>query len=147
MGAVHCIHAALPHLKTVRGMIVNCPTAQALIGFSNHSGYVASKHAIHGFLDTLDMEQEGSIQFLEVIIVVNFKVFTREVWYQTSVVVRDCDKKIHEFCATSKHGLLQGTSGDSVDEKHSCSDDHRDVRPKSHILSLPLTVSGRNQNK
>ena len=67
MGAVQCIHAALPHLKTVRGMIVNCSTAQALIGFSNHSGYVASKHAIHGFLDTLDMEQEGSIQFLEVI--------------------------------------------------------------------------------
>tara|TARA_Y100001947_G_C10280477_1_gene278323 strand:+ start:92 stop:892 length:801 start_codon:yes stop_codon:yes gene_type:complete len=67
MGAVHCVHAALPHLKAVNGMIVNCSTAQALVGFSNHSGYVASKHAIHGFLDTLEMEQEGAIQFLEVI--------------------------------------------------------------------------------
>lgn len=67
MGAVHCVHAALPHLKAVGGMIVSCSTAQALVGFSNHSGYVASKHALHGFLDTLDMEQEGAIQFLEVI--------------------------------------------------------------------------------
>ena len=64
-GAVHCIHAALPHLISSKGMIVSCSTAQALVGFTNHSGYAASKHALHGFLDTLDMELNGKVQFLE----------------------------------------------------------------------------------
>ena len=64
-GAVHCIHAALPHLISSKGMIVTCSTAQAIVGFTNHSGYAASKHAIHGFLDTLDMELNGKVKFLE----------------------------------------------------------------------------------
>jgi|TARA_B110000263_G_scaffold11754_2_gene9955 short-subunit dehydrogenase len=64
-GAVHCIHAALPHLISSKGMIVTCSTAQAIVGFTNHSGYAASKHALHGFLDTLDMELDGKVKFLE----------------------------------------------------------------------------------
>ena len=65
-GAVHCVHAALPHLISTSGMIVSCSTAQAIVGFTNHSGYAASKHALHGFLDTLDMELEGKVKFLEI---------------------------------------------------------------------------------
>jgi len=65
-GAVHCIHAALPHLISSKGMIVTCSTAQAIVGFTNHSGYAASKHALHGFLDTIDMELEGKVKFLEI---------------------------------------------------------------------------------
>ena len=64
-GAVHCIHAALPHLISSEGMVVSCSTAQALVGFTNHSGYAASKHALHGFLDTLEMELNGKVKFLE----------------------------------------------------------------------------------
>ena len=64
-GAVHIIHAALPHLISSKGMIVSCSTAQAIVGFTNHSGYAASKHALHGFLDTLDMELNGKVRFLE----------------------------------------------------------------------------------
>jgi len=65
-GAVHCVHAALPHLILASGMIVSCSTAQAIVGFTNHSGYAASKHALHGFLDTIDMELEGKVKFLEI---------------------------------------------------------------------------------
>ena len=65
MGAVNCCHAALPYLKKTRGKIVSCSTAQALMGFPNHSGYVASKHALHGFLATLSMEFKGEITVLE----------------------------------------------------------------------------------
>ncbi len=64
-GAVHCIYAALPHLISSKGMVVTCSTAQAIVGFTNHSGYAASKHALHGFLDTLDMELDGKVKFLE----------------------------------------------------------------------------------
>ena len=64
-GAVHCIHAALPYLISSEGMVVSCSTAQALVGFTNHSGYAASKHALHGFLDTLEMELKGKVKFLE----------------------------------------------------------------------------------
>ncbi len=64
-GAVHCLYAALPHLISSNGMVVTCSTAQAVVGFTNHSGYAASKHALHGFLDTLDMELNGKVKFLE----------------------------------------------------------------------------------
>lgn len=67
MGAVQCCHEALKHLKANNGLIVSCSTAQALIGFPNHSGYAASKHALHGFLESLDIEMSGRINFLEVI--------------------------------------------------------------------------------
>ena len=56
MGAVNCVHAALPHLKSSRGKIISCSTGQALMGFPRHSGYAASKHALHGFLSTLAIE-------------------------------------------------------------------------------------------
>ena len=68
MGAVHCVYASLPSLKKTNGIIVSCSTAQSIIGFNNHSGYVASKHALHGFLDTIEMELQGEIKFLEVIL-------------------------------------------------------------------------------
>ncbi|NQV50262.1 MAG: SDR family oxidoreductase [Candidatus Marinimicrobia bacterium] len=68
LGAVNCCHVALPYLKETKGKIVSCSTAQALMGFPNHSGYVASKHALHGFLATLDMELQGEISILEAVL-------------------------------------------------------------------------------
>ncbi len=64
MGSVYCVHAALPELKKSKGKIVSITTAQAIVGFANHAGYSASKHALHGFLDTLDMELEGAVGFM-----------------------------------------------------------------------------------
>lgn len=66
LGAVNCVHSGLPHLKENNGMIVATTTAQALIGFPHHSGYSASKHALHGFLDTLDIELQGTVHFLNI---------------------------------------------------------------------------------
>ena len=68
MGAVHCCHVALPYLKDTRGKIISCSTGQALMGFPNHTGYVASKHALHGFLSTLAMEHRGEITILEAVL-------------------------------------------------------------------------------
>ena len=68
LGAVNCCYTALPHLKTTNGKIVSTSTAQALIGFPNHSGYVASKHALHGFLSTLAMEHRGEITVMEAVL-------------------------------------------------------------------------------
>ena len=64
LGAVNCVHAALPHLKKSRGKIVSCSTGQALMGFPRHSGYAASKHALHGFLSTLAIENKKDITVL-----------------------------------------------------------------------------------
>lgn len=68
MGAVNCCHYAVPYLKKTAGKIISCSTAQALMGFPNHSGYAASKHALHGFLSTLSIELKYQISFLEVIL-------------------------------------------------------------------------------
>ncbi len=56
LGAVHCLHPALPHLKKSGGMFVAISSIQARIGVPHHTGYVASKHALQGLCDALRME-------------------------------------------------------------------------------------------
>jgi NADP-dependent 3-hydroxy acid dehydrogenase YdfG len=68
LGSVYCVHAALPFLKRTRGKIISCSTGQAIMGFPNHSGYVASKHALHGFLSTIRMENKKEITVLEAVL-------------------------------------------------------------------------------
>lgn len=60
MGAVNCIHAALPHLKERKGVIAAVSSIQGRIPVPLHTGYVASKHALQGFLDTLRGELKGT---------------------------------------------------------------------------------------
>jgi NAD(P)-dependent dehydrogenase (short-subunit alcohol dehydrogenase family) len=57
-GSVHCTQAALPRLIESRGQIV---VISSIAGFSplyERCGYSASKHALHGFFDTLRTEVE-----------------------------------------------------------------------------------------
>ena len=68
MGSVYCVHSALPFLKKSKGKIISCSTGQAIMGFPNHSGYVASKHALHGFLSTIRMENKADITVLEAVL-------------------------------------------------------------------------------
>ena len=67
-GAVNCVHSALPHLKKTKGVIISCSTAQALMGFPRHSGYAASKHALHGFLSTIAIENKNEVNILEAVL-------------------------------------------------------------------------------
>ncbi len=66
LGIVHCLHPALEHLKTSRGTVVAISSTQAVLGVPNHSGYTASKHALRGFLETLNLELEGQVRILQV---------------------------------------------------------------------------------
>ena len=56
LGTVHCVHFALPHLRKTKGMIAATVSIQGEIPVPLHTGYVASKHAVLGFLNTLRME-------------------------------------------------------------------------------------------
>lgn len=55
-GTVYCTHAALPHLKKTRGQVVAVSSVAGKTGVPTRTGYSASKHAIHGFLDSLRIE-------------------------------------------------------------------------------------------
>ncbi len=59
-GAVYCTHYALPHLKATRGRLVVVSSSAAKTGAPLHTGYAASKHAVHGFFDALRAELLGS---------------------------------------------------------------------------------------
>lgn len=57
-GAVHCTQSALASLLQRRGMVI---TISSVAGFSpliGRTGYAASKHALHGFFDSLRTELE-----------------------------------------------------------------------------------------
>ena len=68
LGAVHCVHPALPHLQKRQGLFVAISSIQGRLGVPNHTGYVAAKHALQGFCDTLRMEQEGRVGVLTVLL-------------------------------------------------------------------------------
>ena len=69
---------ALPHLKissgknlakrlSIKTQVIIISSFQGYIGFIKHSGYSASKHALHGLVDALTYE-EPSIQFKKMIL-------------------------------------------------------------------------------
>lgn len=51
-----CTYYALPYLKQARGHVVGLSSIAGLIGVPGHVIYSASKHAIHGFLNSLRIE-------------------------------------------------------------------------------------------
>jgi short-subunit dehydrogenase len=51
---------ALPRLRDSRGQIVVVSSLTGLTGVPTRSGYAASKHALHGFFDSLRIELRGS---------------------------------------------------------------------------------------
>jgi len=55
-GAMHCTHAALPQLLARRGMIVAISSVAGFAPLVGRTGYAASKHALHGFFDSLRSE-------------------------------------------------------------------------------------------
>jgi NAD(P)-dependent dehydrogenase (short-subunit alcohol dehydrogenase family) len=60
LGPLYCTHYALPHLKESRGQIVVVTSSSGKVSAPLHSGYAASKHALHGFFDALRTELAGS---------------------------------------------------------------------------------------
>ncbi len=55
-GAVACTKYALPHLIRQHGSVVGVSSVAGFIGLPGRTGYSASKYALHGFLETLRIE-------------------------------------------------------------------------------------------
>lgn len=55
-GAVYCTKYALPYLLRSRGSVVGVSSVAGLHGLPARTGYSASKYAMHGFLDTIRVE-------------------------------------------------------------------------------------------
>lgn len=56
LGAVYCTHYALPALKQNQGLLVAISSLCGKTGVPMRTAYVASKHALQGFFDTLRIE-------------------------------------------------------------------------------------------
>jgi short-subunit dehydrogenase len=55
-GAVYCTKYALPYLIESHGSVVGVSSVAGFIGLPGRTGYSASKYALHGFLETLRIE-------------------------------------------------------------------------------------------
>jgi short-subunit dehydrogenase len=60
LSAVYCTHYALPYLKESQGLLIAISSLCGKTGIPTRSGYVASKHAMQGFFDTLRVELRGT---------------------------------------------------------------------------------------
>lgn len=60
LGPAWLARHALPHLVASRGRIVVVSSLAGLTGVPTRTGYAASKHALHGFFDSLRIELAGS---------------------------------------------------------------------------------------
>jgi short-subunit dehydrogenase len=60
LGAVCCTHFALPYLRTSRGRVAVISSLAGKTGVPGRTAYAASKHALHGFFDSLRIELHGS---------------------------------------------------------------------------------------
>jgi len=58
-GALNLTHAALPSVLASRGAIVAISSVAGFAPLIGRTGYAASKHALHGFFDSLRSEVEG----------------------------------------------------------------------------------------
>ncbi|MCP4870435.1 MAG: SDR family oxidoreductase [Proteobacteria bacterium] len=59
-GSMYCTAAALPSLRQQKGRIVAISSVAGFAPLVGRTGYSASKHALHGFFDTLRAELRGS---------------------------------------------------------------------------------------
>jgi NAD(P)-dependent dehydrogenase (short-subunit alcohol dehydrogenase family) len=57
-GALHCTHAALADLVARHGMVIAVSSVAGFAPLIARTGYAASKHALHGFFDSLRAEVE-----------------------------------------------------------------------------------------
>jgi NAD(P)-dependent dehydrogenase (short-subunit alcohol dehydrogenase family) len=55
-GAVQCTKYALPYLIHSKGVVVGVSSIAGFVGLPCRTGYSASKYALHGFLETLRIE-------------------------------------------------------------------------------------------
>ena len=55
-GTVHCVKYALPYIQRSRGSIVGVSSVAGFHGLPGRTGYSASKYAMHGFLETIRIE-------------------------------------------------------------------------------------------
>lgn len=58
-GYLNCTKYAWPHLQRTNGQIVVISSMSGEIGLPERTAYCASKFAVNGFFDALDMEQQG----------------------------------------------------------------------------------------
>jgi len=59
-GALNLTHAALPQLIARRGVIAAVSSVAGFAPLTGRTGYAASKHALHGFFDSLRSELQGT---------------------------------------------------------------------------------------
>ncbi len=59
-GSVNCTRAALSHIVARRGWIVALSSVAGFAPLVGRTGYCASKHALHGFFDSLRAELAGT---------------------------------------------------------------------------------------
>lgn len=118
---VYLMNYFLPQLQKNKARIVAISSVQGIIGIPYHSGYVASKHALNGFLDAVQLEEKEI--FIQKILLswvrgTNLRknsIFAKDVSEESknkkskknifSINLEDCVREILKAMATNKKNI------------------------------------------
>lgn len=112
LGAVYFTHYALPHLKKTNGLITAIASIQGKIPVPYHTGYAASKHALHGFFETLRAEEEVDILLVSPSWIQGTDIHTRSVIRNKTshqnggLRLEDCGREILSAMKKRKRELI-----------------------------------------
>ena len=105
LGIVYPLHFAFKNILRDRSKVVVVSSAQSFIPLPYHSGYVASKYAVNGFLDTLRQE-EKNISITEVMFGwVRGTNLRKNALGKKNLTVNKSNKKKHLFAVELKEAV------------------------------------------
>ena len=69
LGTVYCTRAALPSIRARRGVVVTVSSVAGFAPLVGRTAYCASKHALHGFMDSLRAELGSAGEDVAIVLV------------------------------------------------------------------------------
>ena len=125
-GAVNCTEAMLDQIRTNSGLIVNISSVAGFAPLLGQTAYAASKHALHGFFESLgaELQEEGvhclmvCPSFIQAPKALEAKasaaknsIYQDKKTIGPSVSAEDIANSIYKSCLSGKKTLVMGRTG------------------------------------
>lgn len=124
-GSVNCTEACLDQIRRHKGFIINISSVAGFAPLLGRTAYAASKHALHGFFESLrsELQEEGvhclmvCPSFIQAPLETKDASLDKNSIYQAkktigkTVAVEEIAQDIYQYCQKNKPLLISGNTG------------------------------------